>query len=215
MSLITNFPDLPDTAVTIAPIQDYRAQLIGDEHLCLESMAEQRQIEFSSGRYCLHQCQNLLDLKPAAILRKSRHPIWPTKNYIGSISHCDIAAAAIISSQNRSIGLDIERTSRVGVKVLDTLFTAKEKQAFELLANKSNEYLPGIAFSAKESGYKAIYPIGGEFIGFQEAEIRLDLQTNTFYIDYLGEYPPNRALNSGHGYWQVQGEYVLTIFVIN
>ena len=211
MSLTNGLPDLSGTALVLAPIADYRGQLLSEEISALESMAEKRQQEFSSGRYCAHRCQALLALNPEPILREGRSPVWPSTAYTGSISHCDIAAVAAITTKQKSIGIDIERTDRVKEKLLNALFTQKELAVLAELPNIA----PAVAFSAKESGYKAIFPRGAQFIGLHEAAVKLDWSAQTFTIEYLGTHSKNNALHSGTGYWQVEGNYVLTIFVIN
>ncbi len=209
---LTNaLPDLCGAALVLAPIRDYREQLLGDEGDALESMAEKRQHEFSSGRYCAHRCQELLGLAPEPILRQERSPIWPSTAYTGSISHCDIAAVATLSTAQKGIGIDIERTDRVKERLFAALFTESERVVLADLPSIA----AAIAFSAKESGYKAIFPTGGQFIGFHEAAVKLNWPAQTFTIEYLGTHQQNRALHAGRGYWQLEGNYVLTIFVIN
>jgi 4'-phosphopantetheinyl transferase EntD len=211
LPLTLGLPDLHGTALVLAPIADYRGLLFSDENSVLESMAEKRQQEFSSGRYCAHRCQTLLELDPAPILREERAPLWPTSAYTGSISHCDIAAVATITTAQKSIGVDIERTDRVKDKLFNALFTQNERAILAGLPKVAS----AVAFSAKEAGYKAIFPIGGQFIGFHEATVALNWSARTFSIEYLGAHAKNSALHSGTGYWQVKGNYVLTIFVIN
>jgi 4'-phosphopantetheinyl transferase EntD len=211
MPLTNGLPELDGTALVLAPIADYRSQLMATETAVLASMAEKRQQEFSSGRYCAHRCQALLNIDPEPILRQARSPVWPSIGYTGSISHCDIAAAAVITTELKGIGIDLERTDRVKEKLFEALFTQSERAILAGLP----DIAPAIAFSAKESGYKAIFPIGGQFIGFQEATVTLDWSTQTFTIEYLGTHAPNSALHSGTGHWQVAGIYVLTIFVMN
>ena len=67
-------------------------------------------------------------------------------------------------------------------------------------------------FSAKEAGYKAIFPVGKEFVGFKEAEIVLDEAAQTFKIRYLGDHEPNKALNGGEGRWAIALDHVFTFF---
>jgi 4'-phosphopantetheinyl transferase EntD len=69
-------------------------------------------------------------------------------------------------------------------------------------------------FSAKEAGYKAIFPYGRRFIGFHDARIELDLSQQQFRVRYLGDHKPNSLLDSGIGYWHCADGHVLTIFVL-
>ena len=70
-------------------------------------------------------------------------------------------------------------------------------------------------FSAKEAGYKAIYPLGQRFIGFHEARIELDLARQQFRIKYLGSHTANKLLDAGTGYWHRGQDHVLTIFTLD
>jgi 4'-phosphopantetheinyl transferase EntD len=71
-----------------------------------------------------------------------------------------------------------------------------------------------VAFAAKEAGYKAVFPIGGAYIGFQEASIDLNWQAQRFHIRYHGDHQPNRALESGVGYWRLTDSHVIVFFAI-
>ena len=87
------------------------------------------------------------------------------------------------------------------------LFTENERKVVE-------EKTATMMFSAKEAGYKAIYPIGQQFIGFKEAEIELDPASQQFRIKYLGRHKPNKLLEKGKGYWQLIDNQLMTLFTI-
>ena len=70
-----------------------------------------------------------------------------------------------------------------------------------------------LAFSAKEAGYKAIYPLGRTYIGFQEVEVSLH-NDGTFGFRYFGDNPVNQLLEQGQGYWLERDDHILTLFVI-
>jgi len=201
--------DLAECAIVFTPVQDHTASIFAEEQRALDKMASGRQQAFSSGRWCARAAQELLGLFPQPVLRDERVPKWPLGVY-GAITHSkEIAAAAV--SLKAHIGVDIEQLDRLHERLYKTLFTKPEKRALQTLGGEGAT----IMFSAKESGYKAVYPIGQSFIGFQEAEITLNEDDCTFSIDYLGDHPPNEALNDGIGYWRVHQDHVLTMFVIN
>jgi len=202
-------PELPQTALVMAPVADYRHELMAEEAGETERMAEIRQFGFSSGRHCAHLAQALLDLPVQAIGREDRVPVWPAHSK-GSITHSAKVAAAMASTGFKGVGVDIEQTGRVDEKLYRMLFTEAEQG---LLGDYGFDAAT-VAFSAKEAGYKAIYPIGQQFVGFQEAEIHLAADSNTFTIEYIGEHAPNRALNEGQGYWCEHDGQVMTIFLL-
>jgi 4'-phosphopantetheinyl transferase EntD len=198
-----------DSAVVVSPVQDYRAQLFDEERQELVAMAEKRQLGFASGRYCAQSAQRLLRLEPAPVLRQDRVPVWPSTS-VGSITHCDKIAAAAASTGVRSIGIDIETCGRVDQKLYEILFTETERARLKSLPGDAATLI----FSAKEAGYKAIYPHGRKFIGFQEVEIEVDAESHTFGISYVGSYEPNRIAHEGIGYWKFYDDHVFTVFVI-
>ena len=201
--------NLAECAIVFTHVQDHTASIFSEEQQALAVMAPKRQSAFSSGRWCARAAQELLGLPPQPVLRDERVPKWP-QGINGAITHSkEIAAAAV--SLKAHIGVDIEQLDRLHEGLHKTVFTKLENRALQTLGEEGAT----IMFSAKESGYKAVYPIGQSFIGFQEAEITLNEDDCTFSIDYLGDHPPNEALNDGIGYWRVHQDHVLTMFVIN
>lgn len=196
--------------MVIAPLQDHRQSLLPGEFAAVASSGDKRVIDYSTGRYCVRRAQDILQLPREQVLREQRAPLWPS-GCVGSISHCDIAASAILSAAHASIGIDIERTDRVKAKLFPSLFTDKEVAALTDLP----EPAAAIMFSAKEAGYKAIYPIGKRFIGFHEAEVFLDWHAQTFSIRYIGAHVPNKQVDTGRGYWRIFAGYVMTVFVLD
>ncbi len=205
----TGYPVLPGTAIAMAAVDDYRPALIGVEGSELAQMAETRQLGFSSGRHCAHKVLELLGLGATAIGRRGRLPVWP-EHAAGSITHSRKIAAAVASTHFNSVGVDVEETTPVERKLYPRLFTGAEQQ---LLANCGFD-AAALLFSAKEAGYKAIYPLNRRFISFTEAEVQLDTRAGTFRINYMGEYAPNKLLNKGRGYWYRHNGHVMTVFTI-
>ena len=201
--------DLGKTAIHFAQLADRAHLLFDKEQAELTRMALKRQAGFSSGRWCAHQAQAQLALTPQAVGRAKRAPVWPDGVH-GSITHTERIAAAVVSL-DRHVGIDLERLNRLHEGLYKTLFTENEKAAL----SHAGQHADSIMFSAKESGYKAVYPLGHQFIGFHEAEISLNQNEQTFSIRYLGDHKPNEALNRGQGYWQIADAHVLTLFVID
>lgn len=198
--------DLGGSALVITEVADRTAQLSSEEQGELAPMAPKRKAGFSSGRYCAAQAQALLHLPVMPVLRNERVPVWP-EGIWGSITHTDRLAAAVVSVKH-SIGIDLEQLDRLHEGLYETLFTERELDDLSGYGPAADT----IMFSAKESGYKAIYPIGKKFIGFQEAEIVLNEDTQTFTIEYRGDHAPNKHLNTGQGFWTVAHDHVFTIF---
>jgi len=203
------FPDLSGAAVAMCAVADHRGELFDAERAEIGTMAEVRQMGFSSGRYCAHAAQKLLGLAPQAVERDDRVPIWPGHSR-GSITHSRTTAAAIAAVGYDGVGIDLEETGRVTEKLYESLFSGAEISQLE----GRNFDAASVMFSAKEAGYKAVYPLAQKYVGFHEAEVRLSTDHREFIIDYLGQHEACRVLNEGKGYWYETAGQVLTIFVI-
>lgn len=202
-------PALEGTALVLQKIRDCRTELDPQELVEIQPMAQRRQFEFASGRHCAHVAQKIVGLSPQPVLRKRRAPLWPD-TCIGSITHSDTIAGAVVSTTLRGVGLDIEAADRVEEKLYRVLFNDAEKAQI----SAADFDAATVLFSAKEAGYKAIYPIGEKFISFLEAEIILQPADQTFTIRYLGDHEPNRALENGYGFWRENHGQIMTVFVI-
>jgi 4'-phosphopantetheinyl transferase EntD len=110
-----------------------------------------------------------LDVPRGPILNnEDRSPRWPD-GVIGSLTHTDIWCGVALAKREHaalSLGIDMERLGSVSPEVERRIFTERE-----LRDNRSVD--PSIRFSAKESLYKAIYPLVRRFVGFGEVEIEL------------------------------------------
>ena len=205
-----NGPDVADTAIAMTSIGDYQTALLGAEINDHREMGQARRDSFSSGRYCVRAAQAELVIPAQEIGRIERAPIWP-QYCTGSISHSASVAVAALSTSLTGVGVDIERQGRVTRKLWPKLFT-EEETAWLATAP---EFCADLMFSAKEAGYKAIYPLGQRFIGFHEARIELDLARQQFRIKYLGSHTANKLLDAGTGYWHREQDHVLTIFTLD
>ena len=106
-----SWPILDDTALALVVNGAPHARLLTEESELADSMSNQRLMDFTSGRHSAHIAQRLLGLEEQPILRVNRSPLWPP-GQCGSISHCREWAFAGVSTQFRSIGVDIEAIDR-------------------------------------------------------------------------------------------------------
>ena len=102
-----SIPNSPNTCMAILSVSDYSHRLIGSEIVEAGHMKPLRKNTFSSGRYAVHLAQNELGLEPSEILAVGRRPVWPA-GQVGAITH-KRSAAAIVSCDLLSVGMDIER----------------------------------------------------------------------------------------------------------
>lgn len=144
------------------------------ELACLSAQASpKRRGEFISGRLAAHEALRHAGAHKVEVLRdKNGTPQWP-KGYLGSISHCQNKALAIVGRKSEyvTIGCDLEQYNRTYT------FDIGPKICSELEYRWINEDAPQVAerttllFSAKESIFKAIFPLYQRMFWFRDAEL--------------------------------------------
>ncbi|MDC9588069.1 4'-phosphopantetheinyl transferase superfamily protein [Xenorhabdus sp. XENO-10] len=171
----------------------YRYTLFGECGIIyppkLQNAVNKRRAEYLAARYCTQQVLNNLGYSGFQVTNaQDRSPIWPD-NICGSISHSTNCAIAFAASCDKyqMIGIDIEQEikSETVESVSSSIINANEvalltecplpfEQAFTL------------AFSIKESLFKALYPHVKRFFDFHAAEITsIDCNDHTINIKLL------------------------------
>lgn len=138
--------------------------------------SQKRLSDFSTGRYCAIKALEQLGMKDVIIpIGPNREPIWP-EGIVGSISHCDSLAGAIVakSSDHISLGLDIEEIGRVTQDLWDLVFTDNEKLYLSGLSEKEMLVKSTAIFSIKEAFYKFQFPLTKTFLDFLDVEIYIE-----------------------------------------
>ena len=149
-----------------------------------------RRAEFATARSCAREALSRLGAPTGAILRgPKREPLWPA-GIVGSITHCiGYRAAAVARAQAvLTIGIDAEPHAAVPARVAPRLLDAEERAWIDGAA-------PGIhwdrlIFSAKESVYKAWFPLARRWLGFEDARVAIDPDAETFSAHLLIDPPP-------------------------
>ncbi|MCR9278960.1 MAG: 4'-phosphopantetheinyl transferase superfamily protein [Pseudomonadaceae bacterium] len=203
------WPEPAQSELVFAPVADHCAQLTARELVAVSKSVASRRAEFSTGRLCAHLACERLGVPVADLVAdEQRRPQWP-QALAGAISHTDELAAALVapSAVYAGVGIDIEGLGRVSADLVPRLLTREERTIDGLD--------PAIVFSAKEAVYKAINPLAGAFIGFQEVQGRFDLAAKTFSMRYTGEHEASERLESGRGYWREWRGWVISVFVID
>ncbi|PMU87653.1 MULTISPECIES: 4'-phosphopantetheinyl transferase [unclassified Pseudomonas] len=141
----------------------------------IQRSVAKRQAEFLAGRLCaraaLQQLDNL-DCVPA--IGEDRAPVWPP-HISGSITHSSGHAAAIVGhkAQWRGLGMDLENVLSLerAERLAGEILTADELQRMARLPREQHARLVTLTFSAKESLFKALYPIVQKRFYFEHAEV--------------------------------------------
>ncbi|MEV4347746.1 4'-phosphopantetheinyl transferase superfamily protein [Actinoplanes sp. NPDC049596] len=151
----------------------------GEEQLIARA-TEGRRREFITGRRSAREALRRLGFPPAPILTgPKRQPLWPD-GVVGSITHCTgyRAAAVALATKVASVGIDAEPHAALPPEVLPGVTLPEER---EMLAGLGDGvHWDRLLFSAKESIYKAWFPLTGRWLGFDEAILQIDPAVRTF-----------------------------------
>lgn len=149
---------VPDGAVW-AELHDWKQDVRerSGEAALVAAAVHKRQREFFLGRSCAHAALAKLDIVTDAIARGTQgEPLWP-RGVVGSITHTQDYAAAIVAPAKlyAGIGVDAERVGGVTPKLEPKICNATERAFLESLDAAMRARCATLLFSAKESVYKA------------------------------------------------------------
>lgn len=166
----------PDIVFESCVVGDFTDELGELEQDVLNRSSGVRRSSFSSGRHCAKSALRQLGIEAssfsAGLAQNADGSVaWPG-DVIGSLSHTTDWAVAGVASQTsifRSFGVDIERIDRLDKRTLKIIATDEEQHQLTELPDLSWGAIA--LFSVKESVYKCLRPILGEFIGFKAVGI--------------------------------------------
>jgi 4'-phosphopantetheinyl transferase EntD len=191
------------------------AVLFPEEQAVIGRAVEKRRREFATARACARAALARLGQPPVAILPGERgSPGWPP-GIVGSITHCAGYRAAAVgkAAEVLTIGLDAEPDEPLPDGVLGAISLAAERASLRDLAQAA----PGpnwdrMLFCAKESVYKAWFPLTGCWLGFEQAHITLGPADGTFAARLLvpGPEVDGRELTAFDGRWLARDGLILT-----
>jgi 4'-phosphopantetheinyl transferase EntD len=207
---------LPAAVATAETFTDLpHAALLPQEAAIVERASDKRRREFTVGRECARIALGKLGVAPAPILIGERGaPRWP-EGIVGSITHCDgyRAAAVAYASDVAAIGLDAEPDDPLPRGVLDVISLPAERARLAALAGEGPTVCwDRLLFSAKESVYKAWFPLTGRWLGFEDADVTIT-PAGTFTARLLAE-PQSPCTASFAGRWLAGGGLILTAITV-
>ena len=150
-------------------------------HALLERSGKKRQAEHLAGRIAAVYALRTVGEKSVPGIGENRAPLWPIGLY-GSISHCGQTAVSIVS--HSPVGIDIEEV--MNVSLAESL--AEQVASSDELTNLRAAPIPfplalTLAFSAKESLYKALSARYPQLLHFHDAAVtHIDAQNITLHI---------------------------------
>ncbi|HXP06113.1 MAG TPA: 4'-phosphopantetheinyl transferase superfamily protein [Stellaceae bacterium] len=186
--------------------------LFPEEAALLQGATEARRREFATARSCARVALARLGVAAAPILRGSKHePLWPD-GVVGSITHCRgyRAAAVAFSESILTLGIDAEPDGPLPGGVERRVLCDAERQW--LTAAPQGVPWDRVIFSAKESIYKAWFPLTGRWLGFDDAVVSIDPAAGVFHARLLVDcLPPFREFT---GRFLVEDGLVLTAIAL-
>lgn len=176
-----------------------------DKNILDQYLTLKKKKSFYLGRLAAHRALALAGLtnSPAIMFDSKNGPLWP-QGFTGSISHNkDLALAVVSSNQNvLSVGIDLEyKKTKIPVKLKERICVESEIIWCE---EEQTDLRTLIIFSAKESIYKALYPICKKFFGFKAVEL-IPISSGKFQARLLVDLSAN--LKKGY---QFEVKYALT-----
>jgi enterobactin synthetase component D len=134
-----------------------------------------RKTEYLAGRLCAREgIRRITDISSVPGVGADGAPQWPA-GIVGSISHSGSWAGALVAQLSawRSLGLDMEQTmaSANAERLAAHILTATELRQLLPLSLAQRARQIGLAFSLKESLFKALYPLVLRRFCFHDAEL--------------------------------------------
>ncbi len=207
---------LPTGVIVVEARDDTRtAKLFPEEEIAVGRAVEKRRREFTTARICAREALEKLGFPAVAIPTGTRgEPIWPA-GVVGSITHCDGYRACTVgrSSDVVSIGIDAEPNAPLPDGLVGEIARPEELPWLDRLGRELPEvHWDRLLFSAKESVYKAWFPLARRWLGFEDAVLDVDPSTQTFAARLLVSGPSLRdgPLQNLTGKWMVCDGVILT-----
>ncbi|GAA5049280.1 4'-phosphopantetheinyl transferase family protein [Streptomyces similanensis] len=218
---------LPDSVVAVESYGDEGGvlpPLHPEEEAVVARAVAKRRREFSTVRACARRAMEKLGVPPQPILPAERGaPVWP-EGLAGSMTHCEgyCAAALVRSTDLASLGIDAEPHAPLPDGVLTAVALPGEaRRLTALAAGDGAVHWDRLLFSAKESVYKAWFPLTGKWLDFMEADIEMYAYPGTprlgaFRAELLvpGPVVGGRRLTGFQGRWTVTRGLVATAVTV-
>lgn len=208
---------LPGAVRAVESWQDAEEEvgLFPEEELALGRAVEKRRREFTTGRACARAALRELGLAPRAIpAGEHGEPRWP-EQVVGSITHCERyrACAVARSREMLTVGIDAEPNAPLPDGLLADVARPEERTWLGgLRAQHPDVHWDRLLFSAKESVYKAWFPLAERWLGFEDATLTVNPQAGTFVARLLiaGPMLAGRRLTRLDGRWIVGEGIIVT-----
>ncbi|MBY8850537.1 4'-phosphopantetheinyl transferase [Saccharothrix longispora] len=188
-----------------------------EEHVA--KAVDKRRKEFATGRHCARTALAGLGHAPAPLLPgPNREPTWPA-GVVGSITHCRGYRAAAVGRVGEvwTIGIDAEPNEPTPDGVLEAIAVPGELARMPALRAAGDKVAwDRLLFSAKETVYKAWFPLTRAWLGFEDAEVTINPDDGTFSARVLIDHPvvDGTTLDGFTGRWLAREGFVVTAIAV-
>jgi enterobactin synthetase component D / holo-[acyl-carrier protein] synthase len=209
--------------------------LFPEEERIIAHAVPARRRDYTTVRSCARACLGRLGYPPVPILPGvGGAPMWPA-GIRGSMTHCAGYAAAAVGTAPwiSTIGIDAEPDAPLPDGVLGLIATSVEQNRLAVMGPEPRRASTSSArmvtqqdsddpswdrllFSAKESVYKAWFPLVGEWLDPQETEILFSPHERTFtaLLCRGGLIINGRPVRQIHGRWTREQGILATAVVV-
>jgi enterobactin synthetase component D len=131
-----------------------------------------RRRSWVGGRVAMRQALLLAGIDAPAVLPDARGaPVLPA-GIVGSVSHKDALAVALVARSTARVGVDVELDADLRQDISSRVLTEAEVAELAAMTDAARAREVVLRFSAKEAIYKAVDPFVRRFVGFKEVSVR-------------------------------------------
>jgi 4'-phosphopantetheinyl transferase EntD len=204
--------------------EDPPVTLLPEEEAAMASAVETRRREFATVRLCARRALARLGMPAVPLVPTGAPPwaraapVWPP-GFVGSMTHCEgyRAAAVARATGAASLGVDAEPHAPLPGDVLAVIALPEERRALAALAGTHPVLAwDRVLFSAKESVFKAWFPLTGRWLDFRDCLVDIDAAGGTFtgVFRVPGPWVSGRRVERVMGRWTARGRHVATCVAI-
>lgn len=204
----------PEVEVHQTTVDAPESVLLPEEIASVASAVPKRRAEFATVRDCARRALARLGHPPVPIVPgPDREPQWPA-GIVGSLTHCEgYRAAAVASAADlASVGIDAEPNEPLPDGVAPLVTIGDELRMLDGLLSIPGVRWDRLLFSAKESIYKAWFPLAHRWLDFTECELSIDVDAGTFTGRLLvpGPILGGNEIQEFTGRWALQQQHLVT-----